>query len=328
MSVYEKAIQLNSETSKDFPTETFVHKKLTLLEIYRKFYTDSIIDRVGNDCSFEDFIMGVRHTALKCSLDSCELRKTTTNHYMSVTKKYLLQAKAIQIGLIANEWQYETLKTMKENIEEMRKCFWTDTGVKPIGREIIERIITKCIFTKEYDDEISNNFQSIVPYFAQGMVGGDEKWFLFLGTSRYSRTTARNMGLWFNESCCLFNIANKDISFLLHFSTETTVRQNTLPEHRPYPQSSDACDNFNAGLRIFTWPHKRRSLRGGYIHCNRARHNNFVDAAILQNTYNAFCVINEFSPSIFTFELAMITLAIDLYKESLTLNHDNDRKYI
>jgi hypothetical protein len=24
----------------------------------------------------------------------------------------------------------------------------------------------------------------------------------------------------------------------------------------------------------------------------------------------------------------MITLAIDLYKESLTLNHDNDRKYI
>ena len=40
---------------------------------------------------------------------------------MSVTKKYLLQAKAIQIGLIANEWQYETLKTMKENIEETRK---------------------------------------------------------------------------------------------------------------------------------------------------------------------------------------------------------------
>jgi hypothetical protein len=138
-------------------------------------------------------------TAVKCLFESCKFRKTTTNHYMSVT-----QAKAIQIGMIANEQLYETLKIMKENIEEMRKYFWGDTGVEPIGREIIERIISKCIFTKEYGDEVSKNFQSLVPYFGQRLVGGDEKCFLFQGMPRYSKTTTRNtMGLWFYESCCL-----------------------------------------------------------------------------------------------------------------------------
>ncbi len=47
---------------------------------------------------------------------------------------------------------------MKESIEEMIKCFWADTGVKPIGREIIELIISKCIFTKEYDAKYPRTF--------------------------------------------------------------------------------------------------------------------------------------------------------------------------
>ena len=169
-------MQVISGTSEVTSTKTIEKKRMTLLEIYRKFYTDSIIDRLGNDCVSEDFIMGIRHTAIKSSsVESCKLRKTTTNHYMCVKKKYLMQAKAIQIGLIANEQQCESLKTLKENIEEIRQYFFVDTGVKPVGREIIERIISKCLFTKEYAEEVSKNFQSIIPHFNQSFFGGDEK---------------------------------------------------------------------------------------------------------------------------------------------------------
>ena len=325
-------MQVISGTSEVTSTKTIEKKRMTLLEIYRKFYTDSIIDRLGNDCVSEDFIMGIRHTAIKSSsVESCKLRKTTTNHYMCVKKKYLMQAKAIQIGLIANEQQCESLKTLKENIEEIRQYFFVDTGVKPVGREIIERIISKCLFTKEYAEEVSKNFQSIIPHFNQSFFGGDEKIFLFLGATGYGGRTSsgncrRTVGLWLYESCGLIKIGCYDFSFLLYFSTEVTNREHNITSHGIYPQSYEACENFNAFLKIFTWPHKRVFRR--YVACDAGRHNNFVDAAMLHNTYNAYCVINEYSPSLVTFEMAMITLAVDLYSESLYLDKDNDHRFI
>lgn len=98
-------------------TQFKMRKGATLHRIYRSFYTDSVIDRIGNACKREDFIMGVRHTEIK-SKDGSKKQKTTTNRVMNVTKKYILQSKAIQIYLTANQ---EAPKQIKENAIFLKK---------------------------------------------------------------------------------------------------------------------------------------------------------------------------------------------------------------
>ena len=43
---------------------------------------------------------------------------------------------------------------------------------------------------------------------------------------------------------------------------------------------------------------------------------------MLQNTYNAYCVINGILPETFSFQDAMVELATDLYVESINLVED------
>ena len=92
-----------------------------------------------------------------------------------------------------------------------------------------------------------------------------------------------------------------------------------IPGYGWYQQFFEACDDFNAGLHDRTWPHKRggRNTAGDV-----GRHNDFIDAAMLQNTYNAFCVINDILPSALSFQDAMIELATALYVESINLDED------
>ena len=93
--------------------------------------------------------------------------------------------------------------------------------------------------------------------------------------------------------------------------------KNIIPGYGWYQQFFEACDDFNAGLHDRTWPHKRG---GRGVPGDIGRHNDFIDAAMLQNTYNAYLVINDILPSKLSFYDAMIELASDLYRESITLD--------
>ena len=62
-----------------------MRKGTTLLQIYRSFYTDAVIDRIGYARKPQDFIMSIRHTAIK-SKDGSKKQKTTTSRVMNLTK--------------------------------------------------------------------------------------------------------------------------------------------------------------------------------------------------------------------------------------------------
>jgi hypothetical protein len=428
-----------------------LRKGATLHQIYRSFYTDAIINRLGAGLNRADFVMGVRHTELK-SNDGSKRQRTVTNRFMNVTKQYILQSKAVAIYLTANQ---DTAKQstqnqyfMKTKIQEARQFFDNLTGITPTGRENIEKIISTILFTKEFTDEISQNFQNLVLYLGQ-YIAGDEKLFFFSGNSGYVRlciSKPDRVGLWFYELCGRLQVGEKELPYLLDFLMHDSLRErvtttavvkrwhavvmtigkemvpagenpnphtylamdsyyecdesrayllevkqkftascspdrvklekyrvhkdhptNTpgdtrsiwnsetqelftyhwdtqkgvgekynlsygfkpsqlrrdvqrykqiIPGYGWYQQFFEACDDFNAGLHDRTWPHKRG---GRGVSGDLGRHNDFIDAAMLQNTYNAYLAINDILPSELTFQNAMIELASDLYRESIAL---------
>ena len=90
-----------------------------------------------------------------------------------------------------------------------------------------------------------------------------------------------------------------------------------LPGYCYYQQFFEMCDDFNFGLHDRCWPHKR----GGHgIQGDVGRHNDFIHAAILQNSVNAYFAINEIDPGSISFEELMVTLSLDLYRESKSLD--------
>ena len=86
-----------------------------------------------------------------------------------------------------------------------------------------------------------------------------------------------------------------------------------------YQQYFEYCDRFNAGLNDRCWPHKRggRNTSG-----DLGAHNDFIQAATLRNTINAYLAITGISPKSIRFEDCCIDLANQLCHESATLDAD------
>jgi hypothetical protein len=182
--------------------------------IYRKFFTDSIIDRLGNDIDPNSFSRS-RKTKLKNG------KFSRTMQHCNVTKCDILQATSVYIYLIGKQQSAVAVRAngryLRNRIDEAKEFLRRETGIQLCNTDKIEKIIAKVLLTKEYSDEISLNFQSIVRKLGQ-TIAGDEKLYFFSGNSgnvRLCISKPGRIGLWFYELCCKLRVGDQQLSFLL-----------------------------------------------------------------------------------------------------------------
>lgn len=101
------------------------------------------------------------------------------------------------------------------------------------GLSILERLISIPLFTSEYFEDISNNFQNIIKSLGERCCG-DEKLFHFTGQScdlRFIPNKPARIGFWFYELCVPLRYGGQ---FLLH--TRLSHGGEGLPVHEVVQQ--------------------------------------------------------------------------------------------
>lgn len=96
--------------------------------------------------------------------------------------------------------------------------------------------------------------------------------------------------------------------------TDIAIQKNVIPGYDAYKTMFEVCDRFNRNLHDRSWPHKRggRKVRGEF-----GRQNDFIMAAMLQNTLNLWLCLRQRNPADYTFRQMCELLADDLYRESI-----------
>ena len=80
-----------------------------------------------------------------------------------------------------------------------------------------------------------------------------------------------------------------------------------------YKVSFNGCDLFNKSLRNFSWPYEHRAQHGVSAEENIA---DFVEALVLQNTFNAWQSLNKDNGNISYYEF-LIILSNEIYNMAL-----------
>jgi hypothetical protein len=129
--------------------------------------------------------------------------KRTANHYL---KLYMTLAISIRIiGLQQRPLQNrQNSRPLRDAIDEAYAHFLSrDIDVSLGGKRVYYSLVSVPLFTIEYTEDISSNFQKLVRRLGQ-FCAGDEKLFHFTGNSgdiRLVITKPDKVGFWFYELC-------------------------------------------------------------------------------------------------------------------------------
>lgn len=160
--------------------------KLSLLTIFRKFITDELIQKIFNNIDPSALILNkARNWILKPTLSDILIALAIT------IRIYGLQNKAH-----ADVGNDRPLRTAI--VEAITHFEDTIIGIKIPGLDQLTRLITLPLFTSEYYQDISTNFQSVIDRLGE-RCAGDEKLFHFTGDSpniRHVPTKPGAVGFW------------------------------------------------------------------------------------------------------------------------------------
>jgi len=102
------------------------------------------------------------------------------------------------------------------------------------------------------------------------------------------------------------------------------AHEEIIPGYSYYKTFFEYCDNFNRSLHDRSWPHKRGGR--GQLGDLGVQHD-FIMAAILRNTINAYFSITQVDPLSVDFETSMTRLANDIYAYSIQLDSSKILSY-
>jgi hypothetical protein len=168
-----------------------LNSKLTALSIFLKIITPSLLEKI------------LRNLVVEADIIKKSPTKRTAN---DLVKLYMTLAISIRI----QGRQHRPLRNrhnsrpLREAVDEAHEHFCSrNIGVSIGGQRVYYSLISVPLFTNEYAEDISSNFQKLVLRLGQ-YCAGDEKLFHFTGNSgdiRLVITKPDKVGLWFYELC-------------------------------------------------------------------------------------------------------------------------------
>lgn len=176
------------------PFVTFELRGGSLLDVFIRFCTPEILMKI---------ICDERNGELSYSARKIPIFHESDNLH----KAYLFIALKVAIHVLNyhaggcddhQRWLRESVKNAKSELSLRTPCNFSH-----LGNDVSERLLARFLFTYDYCDELSANFQSIIRSLGE-FVSGDEKLFRYLGTSvdsRYEPKKPDKEGFWFYELC-------------------------------------------------------------------------------------------------------------------------------
>ena len=196
-----------------FLTFKRIHPR-TLLSIFKFFVTPALLGKIIENMDDDHFILNRRRNYI---------------HRPSITEIYMALAVMIRIQGIHNAPQESTKnrRPLTEAVEEARNHFQhLVPSTHMPGMDIMMKLISLELFTSEYSEEISQNFQNLV--FSMGSIcAGDEKLFHYTGKTkdiRFVPSKPARIGLWFYELAVPLSYGAQ---YLLH--TRLSLGKEGLP---------------------------------------------------------------------------------------------------
>lgn len=170
----------------------------TYLDIFTKFVTDEVADKLFASLSIEDTILSYR--------------KNGSPHCFAFALPLVWQTLAVQVRMIG-EQQRSTENNpqprfLRKGITAALNHFKTlDSDAFVTRCEVVERLNARMVMTEDFSAIISKNFQGFVRTLGQ-YVAGDEKLFHYTGKSGNVRLVISKpdrVGFWFYELCGRFS---------------------------------------------------------------------------------------------------------------------------
>ncbi len=203
------------------PSEAFLglsfrNNNLKIIDIFNKFLTDSVMDKLY--AGFNQDKLHISHR-----------KKTSWCHGMSLSAAYQWQSIAVQIRIIAMQvkstFNAPIRNHLKASISEAINHFRSLDKGRVANREIIEKLISNMLLDESFAYDISRNFQSVVLQLGQ-MVAGDEKLFHYTGQSgnvRLCISKPDRLGLWFYE---MAGTLSTGLPYLLYLKMHNSQRES------------------------------------------------------------------------------------------------------
>ena len=186
---------------------------ISYLDLFHRFIPKSMVQRLVDGFSLDDSIIGTRGSRAK-GVTPRARKKNRVPVVFKISLRYVYQSIAVYIKLLGQQSSSTENKKNKNNyascISECINFFSTlstDPKHKCVGRTIVMRLLSSCLFTGEYADDICLNFQSLVMHLGHA-IAGDEKLFYFTGESGnviFVPSKPGKYGFWFYQLCGSLN---------------------------------------------------------------------------------------------------------------------------
>ena len=188
----------------------------SLLDIWKKFITADILTKLKNAFNDGNNIVGTR----KSKKDA-----TKTEKHLLLDNRKALQSFAVYIYICAKgdrssevtKNQRFKRKQINGAIEDLKERHAHLDQKSFVGRDSIETILSRVLFSLDDISEISKNFRSILDSVGQ-YAAGDEKLFHFSGDSQHSRPVPnkpREVGLMFYELACMLKVNGVELPYMM-----------------------------------------------------------------------------------------------------------------